>query len=48
MKKIFLTLFLVVAALTGSAQKFFYVDSDFIMENVPEFQSAQKEIDALS
>ena len=48
MKKIFFTLFLVAAAFTGSAQKFFYVDSDFIMENVPEFQSAQKEIDALS
>ena len=48
MKKNIFALLLVFISVSVFAQKFFYVNSDYIMENVPEFKEAQNEIDALS
>jgi len=39
---------LLAAAATSFAQKFAYVDSDFILENIPEYADAKTEIDELS
>lgn len=38
--------FLMVSAV--SAQKYAYVDSDYILKNVPEYQDAQNQLDELS
>ena len=35
-------------AFTAHAQKFAYVDSDYILERVPEYQSAQEQLDKLT
>lgn len=46
MKKIFLTLSIVlVATLTGFSQKFAFVDSEYILSNIPTYKAAQDEID---
>ena len=37
-----------IAATAGKAQKFAYIDSEFIMENIPEYADAKKEVDELS
>lgn len=42
----------IILSLTGFtntfAQKFAYVDSDYILKSIPEYQNAQNEIDELS
>jgi outer membrane protein len=38
----------VMAATAGKAQKFAYIDSEFILENIPEYADAKKEVDELS
>lgn len=50
MKKIIGILLVIVALSSGSlsAQKFGYVDSDFILNNIPEYKAAKTEIDRLS
>jgi outer membrane protein len=49
MKKIImLTAILFAATATSFAQKFAYVDSEFILENIPEYSDAKAEIDELS
>ena len=45
MKKLVLTLFVVVACLQVNAQKFGYVDSEKILEAIPDYKKAQQEID---
>lgn len=47
MKKI-LVLFLMLASLPGFAQKFGYVDTDYILGKMPEYKEAQAEIDKLA
>jgi len=49
MKKvsIILAVFLFFAG-TALAQKFAYVDTDYILENIPSYQSAQNQLDQLS
>jgi outer membrane protein len=42
----FLAVMLFSAA--GFSQKFGYVDSEYILENIPEYKAAQKELDELS
>lgn len=42
------TLFLAFIASATFAQRFAYVDTEYIMENIPEVQAAQMEIDQLS
>src|SRR3569833_2934267 len=49
MKKAILLLAFTLLTLTGAfAQRFAYVDSDFILKHMPEYASAQKQIEALS
>ncbi len=49
MKKIALiTLLTVAATLTGAAQKFAFVDSEYIRNNIPAFTAAQQQLDKLS
>jgi outer membrane protein len=49
MKKIvIIALLLVLSSLGSYAQRFAYVDSDYILKHIPEYNSAQKQLDALS
>ena len=49
MKKIFLILTVSLFTLTTSqAQKFAYVDTEYILNRTPEFKQAQDKLDALS
>jgi outer membrane protein len=49
MKKLLIvTSIVLIAALTASAQKYAYVDSDYILSNIPEYKSAQAQVDNLS
>lgn len=49
MKKFLFTLSLLVATATaGLAQKFAYVDTEYILSNIPEYKSAQAELDKIS
>ncbi|MDE5901615.1 MAG: OmpH family outer membrane protein [Muribaculaceae bacterium] len=49
MKKIFLTLALVIACFAGaSAQKFALVDMDYILSNVPAYEMANEQLNQIS
>lgn len=49
MKKFIITSFIVLASTLGAlAQRFVYVDSEYILKHIPEYNSAQKQMDALS
>ncbi len=49
MKRIFLTFAIVVMAISFSAaQKFAYVNTDYILEKIPEYSAAKAQLDALS
>lgn len=48
MKRIILVLFFTFAAFTTFAQRFAWVDSDYILKHMPEYQAAQKQLAALS
>lgn len=49
MKKIILVLFFTFSAFTAAlAQRFAYVDSDYILKHMPEYASSQKQLAALS
>ncbi len=49
MKKIALfTAVLLLAAFSTFGQRFAYIDSEYIMENIPEYQAAQMELEEIS
>jgi outer membrane protein len=49
MKKIFLTVAFALMMCAGAfAQRFVYIDSDYILKHIPDYVSAQKELNALS
>ena len=48
MNKILLILVVSFLATTTQAQKFSYVDTDYILNKIPEFNQAQDKLDALS
>jgi outer membrane protein len=49
MKKLFLTVMAIVFSVAMvSAQKFAYVDTQYILDNIPEFAEAQAQLDELS
>ena len=48
MKKLLIALLFTVAGQTLLAQKFAYVDTDYILQNIPEFKKAQEELDKTS
>ncbi|MEJ7778343.1 MAG: OmpH family outer membrane protein [Daejeonella sp.] len=45
---IFGTVLLFFVTISASAQRFAYVDSDYILKHIPEYTSSQKQLDALS
>lgn len=48
MKKFVITLCAIGFSLFASAQKFAYVDTEYILNKMPEFRSAQKQLDAMA
>jgi outer membrane protein len=49
MKRILLTLAVVMGfAFAGMAQKYAYVDSEYILQNIPAYKAAQEQLDKLS
>ena len=48
MKKYIVLSFFLFTGLAASAQKFAYVDSEYIIGHVPEYQAAQKQIEVMS
>src|SRR5215469_4040975 len=48
MKKIILLIFLSFTTITTFAQRWAYVDSDYILKHMPEYAAAQKQLAALS
>jgi outer membrane protein len=48
MKKILLILALSFSTLSIQAQKFAYVDTDYILNKIPDFKQAQEKLDVLS
>lgn len=48
MKKLVLILVLLIGSLGISAQKFAYIDTDYILTKVPDYKEAQKQLDGLS
>ena len=48
MKKLILIFLICLNSIGVNAQKFAYVDSDYILERMPEFGSAQDQLDKLS
>ncbi|MXV17784.1 OmpH family outer membrane protein [Hufsiella ginkgonis] len=49
MKKFLLTIAFIFGIMAGSfAQRFAYVDTEYILKHIPEYNSAKKQMDALS
>ncbi len=48
MKKILFGLLIIVWTSFGYAQKYAYVDTEYILNNIPEYKDAQEQIDELS
>ena len=49
MKKFVLTVFaVIILAGIGSAQKFGFIDTEYILDNIPAFTAAQEQLDKLS
>jgi outer membrane protein len=49
MKKIFAFLLLLAGFASGAhAQRFAYVDTEYILEQIPEYRSAQKKLDQMA
>ena len=49
MKQLFFGLLIIIGtSFVSSAQKYGYIDSDFIMENVPEYQEAKDKLNKLA
>lgn len=48
MKKLVLSLLIAIIALTGYCQKYAYINSEYILSNMPEYKEAQAELDRLA
>lgn len=48
MKKIAFIIIFLVGAFSASAQKFAYIDTEYILKNIPEYKEAQKQLDGFS
>jgi outer membrane protein len=47
-KNIFITLLVIFASTSVYAQKFAYIDTDYILKNIPSYKGAQDQVDKLS
>lgn len=48
MRKVFLALLLVVAVYTVNAQRFAYIDTKYVLDNIPEYASAQEQLNIIT
>ncbi|TNF25349.1 MAG: OmpH family outer membrane protein [Bacteroidetes bacterium] len=48
MRKAVLTIFVIGLAITANAQRFGYVDTEYILESIPEYQKKQQELNEIS
>lgn len=48
MKKIAFIVIFLIGAFSASAQKFAYIDTEYILKNIPEYKEAQKQLDGFS
>ena len=48
MKKVLISLLLIVAFSAAIAQKYAYVDTEYILDNIPEYKDAQNQLDELA
>ena len=48
MKKIIIISTLILLAFSLNAQRFAYVDTKYILDNIPEYESAQKQLDIIT
>ncbi|MBL4710445.1 MAG: OmpH family outer membrane protein [Flavobacteriales bacterium] len=48
MKKLFIISLVLFLSISMQAQKFAYIDTEYILAKIPEYQEAQKQLDALS
>lgn len=48
LKKVALLMMVVLASFSAFSQNFGYVDSEYILENIPDYKDAQEELDKLS
>ena len=48
MKKTFFLSLVLFLSIATQAQKFAYIDTEYILEKIPEYTEAQKQLDALS
>jgi outer membrane protein len=48
MKRLIIAISIMLATVTGYAQKFAYIDTEYILNNIPEYKSAQDQLDRLS
>lgn len=48
MRKVIFVLLLAVLSTTAFAQKFAYVDTDYILKNIPAYESAQEQLELMS
>jgi len=47
-KQIFLFLFTAAFALSAFGQRFAFIDTEYILDNIPEYQAAEREVEELS
>jgi outer membrane protein len=48
MKRVFLSIFFLMAALTAFSQRFAYVDTKYVLNNIPAYKAAQEKLNQLS
>lgn len=48
MKNLFIAVIFCITAISVSAQRFAYVDTEYVLDLMPEYRSAQKQLDQLS
>ncbi|MCQ2284323.1 MAG: OmpH family outer membrane protein [Bacteroidales bacterium] len=48
MKKLFLSVIIVLLAFTGFSQKYAFINSEYILSNMPEYKEAQAELNRLA
>ncbi len=47
-KQLFLFIFISVISITAFGQRFAYIDTEYILDNIPEYQAAEREVEELS
>lgn len=47
-KSLLIAIVIIATAITANAQRFAYVNTDYILENIPEYKAAQEQIDKIT